>query len=50
VEFDFLDVSGGNANGHMNQDVFKIIDANHHTEGWTYSGAISLLGRSDDST
>ena len=36
VEFDFLDVSGGNANGHMHQAVFTIIDANHHTEDWTY--------------
>jgi len=36
VEFDFLDVSGGNANGHMHQSVFTIIDANHHTEDWTH--------------
>lgn len=36
VEFDFLDVSGGNANGHMHQAVFTIVDANHHTEDWTY--------------
>lgn len=36
VEFDFLDVSGGNASGHMHQAVFTIIDADHHTEDWTY--------------
>jgi len=36
VEFDFADLSGGNENGHMYHAVFKVIDANHHTEDWTY--------------
>lgn len=36
VEFDFLDVAGGNQYGHMHQAVFTLIDANHHTEDWTY--------------
>jgi hypothetical protein len=36
VEFDFLDLSGSNQNGHMYHAVFTIIDANHHTEDWTY--------------
>jgi hypothetical protein len=36
VEFDFLDLSGGNENGHMYHAVFTLIDANHHTEDWTY--------------
>ncbi|HWO28526.1 MAG TPA: hypothetical protein VNO32_06970 [Candidatus Acidoferrum sp.] len=36
VEFDFLDVSGGTALGHMNHAVFTIVDADHHTEDWTY--------------
>jgi hypothetical protein len=36
VEFDFLDVSGGTTNGHMHQAVFTFIDADHHTEDWTY--------------
>ena len=36
VEFDFVDLSGGNQYGHMNHAVFTIIDANHHTEDWTY--------------
>jgi hypothetical protein len=36
VEFDFLDVSGGTRYGHMHQAVFTIIDADHHTEDWTY--------------
>jgi hypothetical protein len=36
VEFDFLDLSGGNEYGHMYHAVFTIIDANHHTEDWTY--------------
>jgi hypothetical protein len=36
VEFDFLDVSGGTRYGHMHNAVFTIIDADHHTEDWTY--------------
>ena len=36
VEFDFLDVSGGTRNGHMHHAVFTILDADHHTEDWTY--------------
>lgn len=36
VEFDFADLSGGNQFGHMYHVVFKVIDANHHTEDWTY--------------
>ena len=36
VEFDFLDIAGSTENGHMHHAVFTIIDANHHTEDWTY--------------
>jgi hypothetical protein len=36
VEFDFVDVSGSTKYGHMQHAVFNIIDANHHTEDWTY--------------
>src|SRR5215467_6117783 len=36
VEFDFVDVSGSTQHGHMDHAVFTIIDANHHTEDWTY--------------
>jgi len=36
VEFDFLDVSGGTKYGHMHRAVFTVIDADHHTEDWTY--------------
>jgi hypothetical protein len=36
VEFDFLDVSGSTQKGYMNHAVFTTIDANHHTEEWTY--------------
>jgi len=36
VEFDFVDLSGGNQYGHMHQALFTIIDANHHAEDWTY--------------
>ena len=36
VEFEFLDVSGSTQYGHMHHAVFTLIDANHHTEDWTY--------------
>lgn len=36
VEFDFVDLSGGNNYGHMYHAVFTTIDANHHIEEWTY--------------
>jgi hypothetical protein len=36
VEFDFVDLSGGNQYGHMYHAVFTVVDANHHTEDWTY--------------
>lgn len=36
VEFDFVDLSGSTQYGHMHHAVFTIIDANHHTEDWTY--------------
>jgi len=36
LEFDFADLSGGNEYGHMYHAVFTFIDANHHTEDWTY--------------
>jgi hypothetical protein len=36
VEFDFADLSGSNQHGHMYHAVFTIIDADHHTEDWTY--------------
>jgi len=36
VEFDFVDLSGGNDYGHMYHSVFTIIDANHHIEDWIY--------------
>ena len=37
VEFDFLDVAGSTARGHMTHAVFTVIDANHHTEDWTFA-------------
>lgn len=36
VEFDFSDISGGTQYGHMHHAVFTFIDAQHHTEDWTY--------------
>jgi hypothetical protein len=36
VEFDFLDVAGSTEYGHMHHAAFSVIDANHHTEDWTF--------------
>jgi hypothetical protein len=36
VEFSFIDVAGSTEYGHMNHALFTILDANHHTEDWTY--------------
>jgi len=36
IDFDFVDMTGPNDYGHMKHAAFTIIDANHHTEDWTY--------------
>jgi hypothetical protein len=36
VEFEFLDVAGGTQYGHMHHSIFTVVDANHHTEDWTF--------------
>ncbi|HYX54391.1 MAG TPA: hypothetical protein VE783_13120 [Candidatus Limnocylindrales bacterium] len=36
IEFDFLDISGKMLTHHMQHAVFTVIDANHHTEDWTF--------------
>ena len=36
VDFDFVDLEGGTQNGHMQHATFTFVDANHHTEEWTY--------------
>lgn len=36
VEFEFVDLTGSTQYGHMNHVVFTVIDANHHTEDWTF--------------
>ena len=36
VEFDFVDITGNLQYGHMQHAVFTFIDANHHTEDWTF--------------
>lgn len=36
IDFDFLDVSGSTQYGNMQHAVFTIIDADHHTEEWTF--------------
>jgi len=36
VEFDFVDLAGGNENGHMYHALFTLVDANHHLEDWTF--------------
>ena len=36
VEFEFLDVAGNTQYGHMHHALFTFIDADHHTEEWTF--------------
>jgi hypothetical protein len=36
VEFEFVDLSGGNQYGHMYHALFTLVDANHHLEDWAY--------------
>jgi hypothetical protein len=49
LEFDFLDVAGGTKYGYLQHVVFTIIDAEHHTEDWTYlaPGGKSVKGHMD---
>jgi hypothetical protein len=35
LEFNIVDLAGGERHGHMSHAVFTIIDADHHTEDWT---------------
>jgi hypothetical protein len=36
IDFDFVDLEGGTEHGHMQHATFTFIDANHHSEDWTY--------------
>ena len=36
LEFEFLDVAGNNQHQHMHHAKITFIDANHHTEDWTF--------------
>ena len=36
MAFEFLDVSGSTQYGHMHEAAFTAIDANHHSEDWTF--------------
>ncbi len=36
VEFDFVELSGGNEYGHMYHAMFSILDSSHHLEDWTF--------------
>jgi hypothetical protein len=36
VEFEFVDVAGSTQYGNMHHAIFTMIDANHHTEDWTF--------------
>lgn len=38
VEFAFVDLGGDPALGHMSQASFTFIDADHHSEEWTFTG------------
>ena len=36
LDFEFLDIAGSTQYGHMHHAVLTAIDANHHTEEWTF--------------
>jgi len=36
LDFDFNDVTGNLQFGHMQHSTFSVVDANHHTEDWTF--------------
>lgn len=36
VEFDFVDISGSTKPAYLRRFVFTVIDADHHTEDWTF--------------
>jgi phage tail protein X len=36
LDFDFVDVTGNLQYGHMQHSTFTVVDANHHTEDWTF--------------
>jgi len=36
VDFEYLDVSGPTKYGHMHHAAFTAVDADHHTEDWTF--------------
>lgn len=36
LDFEFLDLSGENTNGHMHHVTFTFVDEDHHIEDWTY--------------
>ena len=37
VEFEFVDISGNTMPVYLSHFVFTVIDANHHTEDWTFA-------------
>jgi hypothetical protein len=37
VEFDYVDISGSTKPVYLNHFVFTMIDADHHTEEWTFT-------------
>jgi hypothetical protein len=39
INFNFLDVSGNTQQGEMESAVFNLIDADHHSETWTFTTA-----------
>src|SRR6266704_2728165 len=48
LEFNFLDVAGSNLRQHMHHAKFMFIEANHHTEDWTFMlGDKEVHGRLD---
>jgi hypothetical protein len=36
VDFEFVDISGSETPAYLHDFVFNLIDADHHTEDWTF--------------
>ena len=43
VEFNFVDVAGSTEYGHMHHAAFTAVDANHHTEEWTFMNGDNMV-------
>lgn len=43
VDFEFVDLAGDPQSGHMHHALFTAVDANHHTEDWTFMHGETMI-------